>query len=601
MGYINKNNFLTFVNNKYGTIFSFSKSIYKNSITKLEVICKKNNHSNFFTPSYIISREKIECQQCKKDELKNEIENKIRIIYKNKYDCSKINYENNLIPMIFTCKEHGEFKKTSYEVINKKMICPKCAPRIKKEKRNTKSFVKELKNIFKDENYDYSLVKYTKYHSKDITIICKEHGNFISSPDNLLRSKNGCSKCNKKQLLNKEIFLERSNNIHKNYYQYKDNDSYRNRSFITIICKKHGEFKQTIVSHLSGANCFKCTKELKSLKTKLNKINLFNEDLNNINIYNYDLYLKKYNLELNEIKLTKYNKNKFINEFNKIFKNKYDYSLLPNLISMRERIEVVCPNHGVFTTTPLLHKRGNDCDLCNKEKFELDILNLKYENWLDEAKKKFKKYDFSLSKDKYVNLLSVVEVICPKHGNFSRMAREFREGKGCQKCSYERLSIEKTIFTKDWKKESSLVHNNKYDYSLIIDEKINYSNHYPIICKEHGVFHQHLGNHKNSKSGCPKCSTFGFQFDKSGILYYILIDGKYYKIGITNKSIKERFTKDFDRIKVIKEWYYDDGEECYNMEQYYLKEFEWAKVNNVNILKNGNTELFDRDILCLDT
>jgi hypothetical protein len=37
------------------------------------------------------------------------------------------------------------------------------------------------------------------------------------------------------------------------------------------------------------------------------------------------------------------------------------------------------------------------------------------------------------------------------------------------------------------------------------------------------------------------------------------------------------------------------------MEQYYLKEFEWAKVNNVNILaKGGNAELFDRDILCLD-
>lgn len=120
-----------------------------------------------------------------------------------------------------------------------------------------------------------------------------------------------------------------------------------------------------------------------------------------------------------------------------------------------------------------------------------------------------------------------------------------------------------------------------------------------IICPIHGLFQQIAKVHRYG-SGCPKCSISGFDLNKAGILYYILIDGRYYKIGITNKSIKERFQSDKIDIKIIKEWYYEDGEECYNMEQYYLKEFEWAKAKNVNILNGGNSELFRYDILNLD-
>jgi hypothetical protein len=97
----------------------------------------------------------------------------------------------------------------------------------------------------------------------------------------------------------------------------------------------------------------------------------------------------------------------------------------------------------------------------------------------------------------------------------------------------------------------------------------------------------------------------GFDPTKSAILYYISInDGQAYKIGITNYTVNKRYRRqrgeDLGKIKIIKEWEYIIGKDAHKMEQRILKDYAYAKWTGDDLLANGNSEMFDRDILGLD-
>ena len=71
---------------------------------------------------------------------------------------------------------------------------------------------------------------------------------------------NGCKDCGRisqieKQRLTIEEFIDRSNILHNNFYDYEKVIYANNRTDITIICPKHGEFLQKPVSHLIGRGC----------------------------------------------------------------------------------------------------------------------------------------------------------------------------------------------------------------------------------------------------------------------------------------------------------------------------------------------------------
>lgn len=50
----------------------------------------------------------------------------------------------------------------------------------------------------------------------------------------------------------------------------------------------------------------------------------------------------------------------------------------------------------------------------------------------------------------------------------------------------------------------------RYDYSLIKDEDITFSNKLSIICPTHGVFKKRKAAHITDGEGCPKCSKNRF-------------------------------------------------------------------------------------------
>ena len=74
-----------------------------------------------------------------------------------------------------------------------------------------------------------------------------------------------------------------------------------------------------------------------------------------------------------------------------------------------------------------------------------------------------------------------------------------------------------------------------------------------------------------------------------------------YKIGITNNPLNKRFYKaEFEKMEILKTWYYVNGEECLKQEQAILQEFKKFRYKGDKVLSSGNTEIFTIDILNLD-
>ena len=124
------------------------------------------------------------------------------------------------------------------------------------------------------------------------------------------------------------------------------------------------------------------------------------------------------------------------------------------------------------------------------------------EIFIEKAKKVHgDKYDYS--KVEYINNHTKVCIICPEHGEFWQTPQSHLYNKGCKKCSFKKMGINKTKNTEWFIKKAKLVHGDKYDYS-----KVEYNGNRKkicIICPEHGEFWQIAANHLKG-AGCPKCN-----------------------------------------------------------------------------------------------
>lgn len=124
-----------------------------------------------------------------------------------------------------------------------------------------------------------------------------------------------------------------------------------------------------------------------------------------------------------------------------------------------------------------------------------------------------------------------------------------------------------------------------------------------ILCQKGHKFTAKPKNLLNG-TGCPICKISGYKDNLPGILYYIRIDHEgevFYKIGITNLSLNKRFSlPERSKIKVLMQEVYDNGLFARLAEKQILHAFKEFLVQDTDILKKGNTEIFNKDVLCLD-
>ena len=197
----------------------------------------------------------------------------------------------------------------------------------------------------------------------------------------------------------------------------------------------------------------------------------------------------------------KIDKKEVIRRINIIHRNKFNISE-NDFNTVKEVIDITCPHHGVFKTSVFqLYNKKADCPKCSKEK---QYLNRKTDTkrFVEKAISIHgNKYDYS--KVVYNGYYTKVCILCKKHGAFWQTPQShFTSKEPCSKCSRIKTGLLNRYSTEDFIEKSSVIHNNKYNYS-----KTKYElNTIPviIICPEHGEFKQTPMCHLSGR-GCKKC------------------------------------------------------------------------------------------------
>jgi len=172
-----------------------------------------------------------------------------------KYDYSKVEYLSSKTKVEIICQKHGSFFVRPDAHV-RKVGCSACNGGVLLDKEK---FLLKAKEVFLDK-YDYSKVDYKNSICK-IEILCLEHGSFFIRPANHLQGQ-GCSKCSGNFKKDSKEFVEKSTRIHNFKYDYSKVFYTNNRSPVTIICPKHGEFKQIPKEHQKGRGCKFCKSSL---------------------------------------------------------------------------------------------------------------------------------------------------------------------------------------------------------------------------------------------------------------------------------------------------------------------------------------------------
>jgi len=237
----------------HGDKYDYSKVDYVNNNTKIIIICKM--HGEFLQkPScHIIGQGCSKCGHLHEVKIRSNTQSfieKATEIHGDKYHYSKVDYKGHRTEVIIICKIHGEFlQKPAYHLSGHG--CSTCGIKY----QDTQSFIeKAIKKH--NEKYDYSKVIYIDYKT-EITIICKEHGEFNIIPVSHLAG-NGCRFCSGNIIYTTESIIEKFIKIHNNKYDYSKVNFQGTEIKTIIICEKHDEFLQTPKCHLKGHGCPSC-------------------------------------------------------------------------------------------------------------------------------------------------------------------------------------------------------------------------------------------------------------------------------------------------------------------------------------------------------
>ena len=314
---------------------------------------------------------------------------KVRIVHNDIYDYSLVEYLNNTTKVKIICPIHGVFEQIPKTHL-KGCDCPKCGI-IKRNNslRLTKEEFINKSNAVHNHKYDYSLTEYINSNTK-VKIICPIHGEFKQNTNSHMKGI-GCAKCSN-QYLDKNFFIEKSEKIHGNKYDYSLVEYINNATKVKIICSIHGVFEQIPNAHLNGNGCLKCANK-----------NVTTED--------------------------------FIEKARKIHGNKYGYSLV-KYVNNSTKVKIICTKHGIFNQDPQNHLSGSGCLICGIDSRN-DGLRKNTEYFVNKSKLKHgNTYDYSLAEYKHGK--KKIDIICPKHGIFKQIANDHMQGVGCPMCKQSR-------------------------------------------------------------------------------------------------------------------------------------------------------------------
>lgn len=259
----------------------------------------------------------------------------------------------------------------------------------------------------------------------------------------------------------------------------------------------------------------------------------------------------------------------------------------------KTKVTITCPTHGDFDQRPDNHLQGQGCPECGRTK-TVASRKLSYEDFVSRAHE-VHGTTYTYTDTSYMSTKDKTIVTCPLHGDFEQVPTKHLSGQGCPTCSSIQGGTKCRIKYSEAVRRFTAVHGDTYTYS---PESYNgISENITITCPVHGDFQQR-GTHHAAGSGCPSCANYGFDGTLPGILYILSInDGEFYKVGITNRTIQERFTVlDLSKLEVLYVEKFCDGYKARDRETEIKQKYKEFRPQDVYVLSSGNSEIFTINI-----
>lgn len=187
--------FIKKANEVHENLYNYDKINYIDSLTEVTIVC--NIHGDFKqVPRNHISGSG--CHKCahltvakKQRHSTEDFVNKAKLVHKNLYEYSQVNYKGIKTKVKINCKVHGFFNQTP-PIHLKGAGCPQCYfnPRTS----NSEDFIIKARKKHKN-FYSYSKTDYVTSYKK-VIINCPTHGDFSQKPNSHLRGA-GCPECGK--------------------------------------------------------------------------------------------------------------------------------------------------------------------------------------------------------------------------------------------------------------------------------------------------------------------------------------------------------------------------------------------------------------------
>lgn len=233
---------------------------------------------------------------------------------------------------------------------------------------------------------------------------------------------------------------------------------------LEIICPLHGSFFQNPYKHLNSSNgCNRCSRMQVSLE-------------------------------------------KFIERSKECHGDKYEYSRV-SFLTTNDKVEIVCPDHGIFLQEPASHMRNHGCKDCG-----LQTGIVTFENFLKRAIAEHgNTYIYHEAKWDGAHK-TVIE--CRTHGEFIQNWFNHVKGNGCHKCSVDDMRMDLSTFIE----RARIIHSDKYSYDEVKFETT--LDKVKIFCQSHGFFFQAVNNHLGGNR-CPGCAKSGTSIGEMDLANFI--------------------------------------------------------------------------------
>lgn len=266
--------FITKAKAVHGERYDYSKVVYTNANTKVEIVCA--NHGSFTQQATKHVNCYQGCPKCASNGRRLSKENFIeraKAFHGDFYDYSKVEYTNSVTKVDIICPLHGTFQQLPPTHL--KAGCNYCATEraAKKLTYTTGQFVEKAVEVH-DNFYDYSETNYIN-SAGYVSIGCKLHGNFRQLAGAHLAGY-GCPKCGREKGIRNKThtshqFIEKAKGLHEDFYNYSLVNYVNTFTKIDIVCEKnnHGLFSQAPGHHLQGNGCPKCGLQMSKAEDKV--------------------------------------------------------------------------------------------------------------------------------------------------------------------------------------------------------------------------------------------------------------------------------------------------------------------------------------------